>query len=87
MKHPVSLVASLGLTAVLVGACGGTTAGKVELTEVCLDRMGGSQTKCSCYVDAIEKELSPDLFARVAMVSGGMTPLVALQTATMSCFA
>jgi hypothetical protein len=100
MKRPVSLVASLALAAV-AGACGAAEAGRAEFTEICLDRMGGAQEKCSCYVASIEKELSPENFARVAQAAydnrrfNGMLPAQvstdpaigsAVQTATMSCF-
>lgn len=101
MKRPVSLVASLGMGMALASACGAAQAGKTQLTEVCLDRMGGSQANCSCYVEAIEKELSPELFQRVAQGAydnrrySGMVPAEvsrdpaigsALQTATTTCF-
>jgi len=100
MKRPVSLVASLVL-AVSASACGAAEAGRAEFTEVCLDRMGGAQEKCSCYVASIEKELSPEDFARVAKAVHenrrftGMLPAhvssdpaisPVVQTATMSCF-
>jgi hypothetical protein len=101
MKRPVSLVVSLGMAVAVASACGAAKAGKTQLTEVCLDRMGGSQTNCSCYVEAIEKELSPELFQRVAQGAydnrrySGMVPAEvsndpaigsALQTATSTCF-
>lgn len=101
MKRPVSVVASLGLAVVFASACSAAKAGKTELTEVCLDRMGGSQANCSCYVEAIERELSPELFQRVAQGAydnrrySGMVPVAlssepaigsALQAATASCF-
>jgi hypothetical protein len=100
MKRPVSVVASLGLAVVVASACA-AQAGKAELTQVCLDRMGGSQANCSCYVEAIERELSPELFQRVAQGAydnrrySGMVPVAlsrepaigsALQTATTACF-
>ena len=66
MKRPVSLVASLGLAVVMASACSGAKAGKTELSEVCLDRMGGAEANCSCYVQALEEGLSPELFQRVA---------------------
>ncbi len=101
MKHHVSLVASLGVALIVASACGAAKAGKTELTEVCLDRMGGSQANCSCYVEAIERELSPELFQRVAQGAydnrrySGIVPAEvsrdpaigsALQTATTTCF-
>jgi hypothetical protein len=101
MKRPVSVVASLVVAAAATSACGGAKAGKTELTEVCLDRLGGSAANCSCYVEAIERELSPELFQRVAQGAydnrrySGMVPVAlssepaigsALQAATTACF-
>jgi hypothetical protein len=51
---------------VTLAGCGAAPAGKAEFASVCLDRMGKQQEKCSCYVDTIEKELSPEQFAAVA---------------------
>jgi hypothetical protein len=69
MNRPVSLVASLLIATampVTLAGCGAAPAGKAEFASVCLDRMGKQQEKCSCYVDTIEKELSPEQFAAVA---------------------
>lgn len=65
MKRPASLGASLGLALVLVGGCAADAAGKDEFAGVCTQRMGSAE-KCSCYVDTIEKSLSPDQFAALA---------------------
>jgi hypothetical protein len=100
MKRPVSLVASLLMVGTLAAGCGAAKAGKAELAQVCADRMG-SQPKCACYVDSIEKGLSPEQFAQVAQgafdnrrMSGMVpSPLMAdpaigsvLADATTSCF-
>jgi hypothetical protein len=71
MKRPVSLVASLLVASAMsatfaLAGCGAAPAGKAEFASVCLDRMGNKKEKCSCYVDTIEKELSPEQFAAVA---------------------
>ena len=69
MNRPVSLVASLLIAAAMpatLAGCGAAPAGKTEFASVCLDRMGNQQAKCSCYVDSIEKELTPEQFAAVA---------------------
>lgn len=65
MKRPVSLLASLGLGLAMLGACAAEAAGKDEFAGICAKRMG-SVEKCGCYVDSIEKTLSPDQFARLA---------------------
>ena len=100
MERRVSLVTPLAL-ALVAGACGAAEAGRAEFIEICLDRTGGAQEKCSCYVASIENELSPENFARVAQAAhdnrrfNGMLPAEissdpaigsAVQTATMSCF-
>jgi hypothetical protein len=100
MERPVSLVASLLMVGMLVAACSGAKAGKAELAQVCTDRMG-SQTKCGCYVDSIEKGLTPEQFAQVAQGAfdnrrmSGMVPAPlmadpsiggAIADATTACF-
>ena|SRR6185503_14155837 len=66
MKLPVSLVAFLALASAMPAGCGGAQAGKAEFSEVCLEKMGGSQTKCACYVDSLAATLSPDEFSKAA---------------------
>ncbi|HVY88656.1 MAG TPA: hypothetical protein VG942_07300 [Hyphomonadaceae bacterium] len=65
MKRPVSLVASLVLV-IAAGGCGAAKATKADFAQVCLQRLGNAQAKCTCYVDSIEKALSPEKFATVA---------------------
>jgi hypothetical protein len=101
MKRPVSLVASLLMVGMLAAGCGAAKAGKAELAQVCAERMG-SQTKCACYVDSIEKDLTPEQFAAVAQGAfdnrrmTGMVPTSmmsdptiggVLASATTACFA
>jgi hypothetical protein len=64
MKRPVSVVASLVLALGTLSACG-AAAGKPQVTEVCGTKMG-SDTKCTCFADALEKGLTPEEFASVA---------------------
>jgi len=100
MKRPVSLVASLLMVGTLAAGCGAAKAGKAELAQVCTDRMG-SQIKCGCYVDSIEKALTPEQFAQVAQGAfenrrmSGMMPAAlmsdpsiggAIADATTACF-
>lgn len=63
MKRPAFLVATLAL----VGAvgCSAEDVGKDEFAGICAKRMGSAE-KCGCYVDTIEKTLSPDQFAALA---------------------
>ena len=105
MKRSVSLVAFL-LVAVAgpltLAGCSGAKAGKQEFAEACSTHMGGQKSKCSCFVDSVEKELPPDVFASVAqgaydnrrmnsMVPESVMsqPFVsdALANATQACFA
>ena len=65
MKLPVSLVALLALASAMPAGCG-AQAGKAEFSEVCLEKMGGSQAKCACYVDSLSAALSPDEFSKAA---------------------
>jgi hypothetical protein len=65
MKRPVSLVASLFLTLGVVGACSAAAAGKPQVTSACTAKMG-SETKCACFADALEKGLTPEEFGTVA---------------------
>ncbi len=64
MKHPVSFV-PLVLAAGLLAGCGAAKAGKEEFAQVCAKRMGNVQ-KCGCYVDSVQKELTPEQFAVLA---------------------
>lgn len=65
MKRPVSLLASFTAGLALLGACAAEAAGKDEFAGICAKRMG-SVEKCGCYVDSIEKTLTPEQFARLA---------------------
>ena len=64
MKRPVSVVASLLLAMGTLSACG-AAAGKTQVTAVCGTKMG-SDAKCTCFADALEKGLTPEEFATVA---------------------
>lgn len=64
MKRPVSLVPFV-LAAGLLAGCGGAKAGKAEFAQICAKRMA-SVEKCGCYVDSIEKALTPEQFATLA---------------------
>ncbi len=64
MKRPVSGVALLVLALGALSACG-AAAGKPQVTAVCGDKMG-SDAKCACFADALEKGLTPEEFATVA---------------------
>jgi hypothetical protein len=105
MKRSVSLVAFLLVAAagpLTLAGCSGVKAGKQEFADACSTHMGGQKAKCSCFVDSVEKELPPDLFASVAQGAydnrqmSGMLPeslmsqtvvSEALATATQACFA
>lgn len=65
MKRPVSLVASLLLALGIAGACSAAAAGKPQIASACSSKMG-SQTKCACFADALEKGLTPEEFGTVA---------------------
>lgn len=65
MKRPVSLVASLLLALGMAAACSGATVGKTEVAGVCNSKMGSAQG-CACLADALEKNLTPEEFTRVA---------------------
>jgi hypothetical protein len=73
----------------LAAGCGAAKAGKAELAQVCAERMG-SQAKCGCYVDSIEKDLTPEQFATVAQGAfdnrrmGEMVPASLMSDATIS---
>lgn len=99
MKRPVSLLASLAL-ALGVAGCSAAAAGKTEVAGVCSSKMG-SETKCACFADTLEKSLTPEEFGQVATAmeanrhSSAMLPnnlssntkIADLFTqATMSCF-
>lgn len=64
MKRPVSLVASLLMTAGLV-ACSGAEAGKPQIADACNSKMGSEQG-CACLADTLEKSLTPEEFGQVA---------------------
>src|SRR5262245_9399916 len=105
MKRSVSLVAFLLIAAagpLTLAGCSGVKAGKQEFADDCSTHMGGQKAKCSCFVDSVEKELPPDVFALVAQGAydnrqmNGMLPeslmsqtviSEALATATQACFA
>jgi hypothetical protein len=66
MKRPVSLVASLVTVLGMLGACSAqAAAGKDQLASVCSDK-AGSSLNCSCFATALETNLAPEQFARVA---------------------
>lgn len=105
MKRAVSLVAFFLVAAagpLALSGCGGVKAGKQEFADACSTHMGGQKAKCSCFVDSVEKELPPEMFASVAQGAyenrrmSGMLPeslmsqsavSEALATATQACFA
>ena len=105
MKRSVSLVAFLLVAAagpLTLAGCSGVKAGKQEFADACSTHMGGQKAKCACFVDSVEKELPPDMFATVAQGAydnrqmNGMLPeslmgqtvvSQALATATQACFA
>src|SRR5262249_37261406 len=66
MKFPVSIVAFLVLAPAVPAGCGAAQASKAQFSEVCLEKMGGSQAKCACYVDSLSASLSPDQFNKTA---------------------
>jgi hypothetical protein len=103
MKRHVSLGASLvgvGALALLAAGCG-KPPGKADLAQACMQRMGGVQQKCDCYVASIQQALSPDQFNVLAQgardyagYAGDWLPnnvssipaiSTALQQATVSC--
>ena len=101
MKRLVSGVASLALVMAMAAACSAAKAGKAEFSEVCMQKMGGSQAKCSCYVDSVMAGLEPDQFSKAAQAvfdnrqDVGMVPealqrdtviSTALNTAAKACF-
>ena len=66
MKRPVSLVASLSLALGMLAACGAeASVGKDQLATICGEKTGGS-VNCSCFTDALETNLKPEEFAKVA---------------------
>ena len=83
MKRPVSLLASLAL-ALGVAGCSAAAAGKTEVAGVCSSKMG-SETKCACFADTLEKSLTPEEFGQVATAMQAAAPgraeLVALSRA------
>ena len=66
MKRHAWIVASLIAMTALATGCGGKPPGKAELAQACMQRMGGVQQKCDCYVASIEKALTPDQFSQLA---------------------
>jgi hypothetical protein len=103
MTHRVSLAASLVLACALPAACDASRPGKTEFVEVCVQKMGGAaQERCTCYVDSILAEVSPDQFfatAEAVVDNRRFTGLIpeqvrrdpavntAIATATNSCLA
>jgi hypothetical protein len=101
MKRHAWLVASLVAATTLAASCGGKPPGKADLAQACMQRMGGVQQKCDCYVASIEKALPPDQFNQLAQgardyagYSGDWLPnnvssipeiSTALHQATLSC--
>jgi hypothetical protein len=65
MKRPVSVVASLAFAIGTLVACSADAAGKDELASVCGEKAGRS-IDCSCFTTALETNLQPEQFARVA---------------------
>lgn len=64
MKRPVSLVASLVLATLMAASCSGAkVAGKADLADACMKRMGHQQAKCDCYVETVQASLTPEQFA------------------------
>jgi len=65
MKRPVSLVASLVTALGMLSACGEAAVGKEQLASICGEK-AASSVNCSCFTDALEANLAPEQFARVA---------------------
>lgn len=67
MKRPVSLVASLVfvLGTFSVTACSEAPIGKEQLATICGEKAGPS-LNCSCFSDALQTNLAPEQFQRVA---------------------
>ncbi len=67
MKRSVSRVASLVvlLGTFSVSACGEATVGKDQLASICGEK-AGSSLNCSCFTDALQTNLPPEQFAKVA---------------------
>lgn len=64
MKRPVSLVASLVVLGML-SACGEAAVGKDQLATLCGEKAGGS-LNCSCFATALQTNLAPEQFQKVA---------------------
>jgi hypothetical protein len=101
MTIRVSFFASFGLAALAVAACGAQP-GKEEFVEVCMQKMGGVQDRCTCYVDSVMAAVTPDQFTETARAVvdnrrfSGFIPEAArrdsavdsaIATATASCLA
>ena len=66
MKRSVSLVASLVSALGILTACSGEAAvGKDQLATLCGEK-AASSLNCSCFTDALETNLKPEEFAKVA---------------------
>jgi hypothetical protein len=65
MKRSVSLVASLVTVLGMLSACGEAAVGKDQLASICGEK-AASSVNCSCFTDALETNLAPEQFARVA---------------------
>jgi len=66
MKRSVSLVASLVSVLGILSACSSEAAvGKEQLATLCGEK-AASSTNCTCFTDALEANLAPEQFARVA---------------------
>lgn len=65
MKRSVSLVLSLVTSLGMLGACSAAAAGKDQVASVCSEK-SASSINCSCFTAALESNLAPEQFARVA---------------------
>jgi hypothetical protein len=65
MKRPVSGVASLVVLLGMLSACGEAAVGKEQLASLCGEKASGS-LNCTCFTQALETNLAPEQFARVA---------------------
>ena len=66
MDHKLYAVACLIAATACLGGCGGPTAGKTELTEVCLDKFGGKTEMCDCFINSVESSLNEQQFAELS---------------------
>lgn len=69
MKRPVSLVASLVFTLGTLAACSAEAGGGDQLATVCGEK-ASSSLNCTCFSTALQTNLAPEQFERVARAIG-----------------